>query len=138
MVIVKKKLLFLNTLSSSASADDDDFVGASTNKSKYNVKFANNSSSSKLVAIKDGNYKISFGLVNADKTKAATVTNPSAHEEDATELERLIYVKNAISSVVYADILENVDLEYVVNGKMSILCLPLVSRINGFFHFWGI
>ena len=106
-----------NTLLTSASEDDDDFVGVSTAKSKYNVKFANNSSSSKLVTIKDGNYKISFGLVNADKTKAATITNPETHDEDATALERLIYVKNAVSSVVYEDILENVDLEYVVNGN---------------------
>ena len=49
-----------NTLSSSSSADDDDFVGVSTAKSKYNVKFANNSSSSKLVTIKDGNYGYTY------------------------------------------------------------------------------
>ena len=63
-----------NTLSDSSAADSDDVTGVATNKGKHTVKFANNSNSSKLVAIKQGNYKISFNLVGANKSKAATMS----------------------------------------------------------------
>ena len=106
-----------NTLASSSASDSDDIAGVATSKGKHTIKFANNSNSSKLVAIKQGNFKISFNLVGANKSKGMTVTNPEAHSEDATELERLTVVKKAVSSVMYEDILDGVDLEYVVNGN---------------------
>ena len=106
-----------NTLSESAAVDSDDVVGVATSKGKHTVKFANNSNSSKLVAIKQDNYKISFNLVGANKSKAATVTNPTEHAEEATELEKITVLNKMISSVKYADILAGVDLEYVVSGN---------------------
>ena len=106
-----------NTLASSSASDSDDIAGVATSKGKHIIKFANNSNSSKLVAIKQGNYKISFNLVGANKSKGITVTNPEAHSEDATELERLTVVKKSVSSVMYEDILDGVDLEYIVNGN---------------------
>ena len=75
-----------NTLADSLAADSDDVVGVATSKGKHTVKFANNSNSSKLVAIRQDKYKISFNLVGANKSKAATVTNPTEHAEDATEI----------------------------------------------------
>ena len=42
-----------NTLVSSAAEDDNDFSGVATSKGKLNIKFANNSSSSKILAIKE-------------------------------------------------------------------------------------
>lgn len=106
-----------NTLASSSASDSDDVAGVATSKGKHTIKFANNSNSSKLVAIKQGNYKISFNLVGANKSKGISVTNPEAHSDDATDLERLTVVKKAVSSVIYEDILDGVDLEYVVNGN---------------------
>lgn len=106
-----------NTLSGSSASDSDDIAGVATNKGKHAVKFANNSNSSKLVAIKQDKYKISFNLVGANNNKAATVTNPAAHSEDATELEKITVLNKMISSVKYADILDGVDLEYVVSGN---------------------
>lgn len=106
-----------NTLSDSSAADSDDVVGVATSKGKHTVKFANNSNSSKLVAIKQDKYKISFNLVCANKSKAATVTNLAAHAGDATELEKITVLNKMISSVKYSDILAGVDLEYVVSGN---------------------
>ena len=106
-----------NTLSGSSAADSDDVAGVATSKGKHTVKFANNSNSSKLVAIKQYKYKISFNLVGANKSKAATVTNPTEHAEDATELQKITVLNKMISSVKYADILDGVDLEYVVSGN---------------------
>ena len=106
-----------NTLADSLAADSDDVAGVATSKGKHTVKFANNSNSSKLVAIRQDKYKISFNLVGANKSKAATVTNPTEHAEDATELEKITVLNKMISSVKYADILDGVDLEYVVSGN---------------------
>jgi len=106
-----------NTLSNSSATDSDDFAGVATSKGKHTVKFANNSNSSKLVAIKQNNYKISFNLVGANKSKAAMITNPTEHKEDATELEKITVLNKMISSVKYADILAGVDLEYIVSGN---------------------
>ena len=106
-----------NTLSDSSAVDSDDITGVATSKGKHTVKFANNSNSSKLVAIKQDKYKISFNLVGANKSKAATVTNPAEHAGDATELEKITVLNKMISSVKYTDILSGVDLEYVVSGN---------------------
>ncbi|MBQ3489715.1 MAG: DNRLRE domain-containing protein, partial [Clostridia bacterium] len=104
-----------NTLVSSAAADEEDISGFATVKGPMQIKFANNGSSSKLIAVKNEKYKLSFGLVGADNSKAATVVNPET-EEAETELERLIHVKKSVSSVLYRDILENIDLEYTLRG----------------------
>ena len=106
-----------NTLFESSASDSDDVAGVATNKGKHTVKFANNSNSSKLVAIKQDKYKISFNLVDANKSKVAKVTNPTEHADDVTELEKITVLNKMISSVKYADILEGVDLEYVVSGN---------------------
>jgi hypothetical protein len=92
-----------NTLSESSAADSDDVAGVATSKGKHTVEFANNSNSSKLVAIKQDKYKISFNLIGANKSKAAMVTNPAEHAEDATELEKITVLNKMISSVKYAD-----------------------------------
>ena len=106
-----------NTLIASNASGNDDISGVATTNGKINVKFANSSNSSKLIAIKTDDYKISFGLVGANSAKGITVSNPEPLGEDISELERLLDVKKSISSVVYNDILENTDLEYIVSGN---------------------
>ena len=106
-----------NTLIASNASGNDDVSGVATTAGKINVKFANSSKSSKLVAIKTDDYKISFGLVGANSAKGITVRNPEPLGEDVSELERLLDVKKSISSVVYNDILENTDLEYIISGN---------------------
>ena len=106
-----------NTLIASNASGNDDVNGVATTTGKINVKFANSSNSSKLVAIKTDDYKISFGLVGANSAKGITVNNPEALGEDVSELERLLSVKKSVSSVIYNDILENTDLEYIVSGN---------------------
>ena len=123
-----------NTLASSSASGSDDVAGVATSKGKHTIKFANNSNSSKLVAIKQGNYKISFNLVGANKSKGITVTNPETHSDDATELERLTVVKKAVSSVVYEDILDGVDLEYVVNGNNLKENIIVKNKANAYIY----
>jgi len=106
-----------NTLVDDVKKSDDDISGSSTSKGKWNVKFANNSSSSKLMEIKEENYKVSFHLVGANKSKAASITNPSLSEEGLSTLEQITMVKKGVSSVKYAEILDGVDLEYVMIGN---------------------
>lgn len=107
-----------NTLVSSVAKSSEDITGVSNKQGKLSIKFANNSNSSKLFAIKDGNYQISFHVVNANKSKAASVMNPDTNvDTNATLLEQITTVKKGTSRVIYADILDNVDIEYVVIGN---------------------
>ena len=109
-----------NTLVSSAANGNDDVNGYETSNLKRSIKFANNSNSSKLLTIKDDNYKINFGLIGANGVKGITVTNPQEVDSSTTKLEQLTIVKKNVSSVIYEDILTDVDLQYIVNGYLNI------------------
>lgn len=69
------------------------------------------------MTIKDDNYKINFGLIGANGVKGITVTNPQGVDSSTTKLEQLTIVKKNVSSVIYEDILTDVDLQYVVIGN---------------------
>ena len=106
-----------NTLSASGAQDADDYEGVEAANGNRSIKFAQNSNAAGLLTIKEGSYKIRFSLAEANKSKAAVITNPSSHAEDATTLEKITEVKKGVSSVLYEDILDGVDLEYVVIGN---------------------
>lgn len=106
-----------NTLSASDAKDSDDYAGVEAKNGSRSVKFANNSNAAGLLTIKDGSYQIRFSLVDANKSKAAMVQNPGAHSEDDSALEKITDVKKGVSRVLYEDILDGVDLEYVVIGN---------------------
>ncbi len=106
-----------NTLVSSAANGNDDVNGYETSNLKRSIKFANNSNSSKLLTIKDDNYKINFGLIGANGVKGITVTNPQEVDSSTTKLEQFTIVKKNVSSVIYEDILTDVDLQYIVIGN---------------------
>ena len=106
-----------NTLSASDANGDDDFAGVEAKNGNRSIKFAGNSNAAGLLTIKDGSYQIRFSLVDANKSKAAMVKNPEAHAEDASALEKITDVKKGVSRVLYEEILDGVDLEYVVIGN---------------------
>ena len=108
---------FDNTLVYSAASSDDEVNGYETSNNKRSIKFANNSNSSKLLTIKDDKYKINFGLVGANGTKGVTVINPKESDPNETKLEQITVVKKNISSVVYEDVWDSVDLQYIVIGN---------------------
>jgi len=106
-----------NTLLSSAAINAEDICGYEASNRIRSIKFANNSNSSKLLAMKEGSYQISFGAVGVNKSRAATVTNPDENDNYTTKLEKLTVVKKNVSSVTYAGIWDHVDLQYVIVGN---------------------
>ena len=83
------------------------------------VKFAKNTNASKTVAVKQGNYQFSFGLIDANKQKAAVVTNPEEPEyhSSVTKFEQLSTLTKLISRVRYEDAYSDTDMEYVLVGN---------------------
>ena len=69
------------------------------------VRFAENGNSHKLLELSQGDYNIRFGISSSAKSSSGAVVNPG-NSNDKTELTKLS------SGVYYAEVLENVDLEY--------------------------
>ncbi len=99
-----------NTLSDSAAEDSDDIDGFAPKNNDTKIKFAKKSNSSKILALKYGDARISFSL-NGDKNKVSAVTSKSEISEDDP------YALPDLSSrVTYADIFDGIDLIYDMNG----------------------
>ena len=63
----------------------------------------------------DGNRKITLSLDGARKKTVGTVTNTNAEfDESATKLQKMMTLDKLSSKILYADILDGIDLEYVV------------------------
>ena len=88
------------------------------------IKFAKKiNGSSTLFTLHDGDTKITLNLIGAEKGTKGSVTNGSDAEED-TELQKMMSLEKISSSIVYKDILDGVDLEYVaysMNVKENII-----------------
>ncbi len=82
-------------------------------KIKFSKKITGNSS---LFTLHDGNTKITVSLVGAIKGTSGTVTN-GEDAEDLTELQKMMNLEKLSSSVIYEDILEGTDLEYIVSAS---------------------
>lgn len=78
---------------------------------KFAKKITGNHS---LYTLHDGSYKITIGLVNANKKVEGVVNNHVSSEEGMTKLQKLIHIDNISSDITYPDILNGVDLEYVI------------------------
>ena len=88
------------------------------------IKFAKKiNGSSTLFTLHDGNTKITLNLIGAEKGTKGKVTNGSDTEED-TELQKMMNLEKLSASILYEDILDGVDLEYVaysMNVKENII-----------------
>ncbi|MBQ1261171.1 MAG: DNRLRE domain-containing protein, partial [Clostridia bacterium] len=80
------------------------------------VKFAKKiTGNESLFTLHDGNTKITLSLIGAEKGTKGAVTNREDSKED-TELQKMMNLENLTSSVIYKDILDGTDLEYVVES----------------------
>lgn len=82
------------------------------------IKFAKKITGNEvLFTLHDGSRKITMSLNNASKKTTGSVTNTSTEfDSDASELQKLMTLDNLSSQILYPDILEGVDLEYVVES----------------------
>ena len=107
----------------------DNTLGESGNEyatSNAKIKFAKKiTGNQNLFTLHDGKYKITMSLDGAIKKTPGTVTNTQTEfGEDATQLQKMMTLDKLSAKIMYADILDGVDLEYVlesVNIKENII-----------------
>lgn len=82
------------------------------------IKFAKKITGNEtLFTLHDGNRKITMSLDGAIKKTAGQVTNTETEfDGNATKLQKLMTLDNLSSRIMYEDILDGVDLEYVVES----------------------
>ena len=87
--------------------------GSEYSNENARIKFAKKiNGSSILFALHDGNAKITLNLIGAQKgTKGEVVNGNDAAEE--TELQKMMNLENISASIIYKDIIDGVDVEYV-------------------------
>ena len=84
-------------------------------KIKFSKKVTGNEN---LFTLHDGEAKIEMGLVGAiKKTEGKVVTDYSTDEKETTTLGKLTNLEKLTSVIVYENILDGVDLEYVVKSN---------------------
>ena len=88
------------------------------------IKFAKKiNGSATLFALHDGNTKLTFDLVGANKGTLGFVSNNSDADCE-TELQKMMNLEKLSSSILYEEILDGVDIEYVaqsLNVKENII-----------------
>ena len=109
--------------------DIDNTLGDSGNEyatPNAKIKFAKKiTGNQNLFTLHDGKYKITMSLDGAIKKTPGTVTNTQTEfGEDTTQLQKMMTLDKLSAKIMYADILDGVDLEYVlesVNVKENII-----------------
>lgn len=86
-------------------------ISTKDSRVKFAKKITGNES---LYTIHNGHYKVTVGLKGAQKKVEGIISNNSASEEGMTKLQKLMNIDNISSSITYSDILDGVDLEYVL------------------------
>ena len=93
-------------------AKSGDEYATSDARVKFSKKITGNET---FFTLHEGNHKITFGLSGAiKKTRGEVIENTTEHPEDATQLQKMMTLDKLNSCILYADILEGVDLEYIV------------------------
>ena len=112
-----------NTLSASGSE-----YSTGDARIKFAKKITGNES---LFTLHDGNSKIVMSLDGAEKKTTGTVTNQNTeYGSTATQLQKLMTLDKLSSKIVYSNILDGVDLEYIVfssNVKENIIVKKKLS-----------
>ena len=92
--------------------------GSEFSTSNARIKFAKKiTGNENLFTLHDGNRKITMSLNNAVKKTTGAVTNyVTEFDSEATKLQKLMTLDNLSSEILYADILDGVDLQYVVES----------------------
>ena len=92
--------------------------GTEFTTSNARIKFAKKiTGNENLFTLHDSNRKITMSLNNAIKKTTGAVTNHTTEfDSEATQLQKLMTLDNLSSEILYADILDGVDLQYVVES----------------------
>ncbi|MBR2971776.1 MAG: hypothetical protein IKC61_02475 [Clostridia bacterium] len=91
--------------------------GGEYSNASASVKFAKKiTGNHTLFTLHDGDTKITLSLIDAVKGTVGSVKNNSDAEE-TTKLQKMINLEKLSSSIMYKDILDGTDLEYVVYSK---------------------
>lgn len=107
-----------NSNQQSTAADDIENTALKAAKSETNIKFAKNSNSSSLVKITNGKKSIKLTLVGSLKTEVK-IENQSAKKSNQNRkltIDEAAKLNNFESSAIYENILENIDLQYILRG----------------------
>lgn len=82
------------------------------------IKFAKKvTGNGSLFTLHDGNRKITMSLEGAIKKTAGQVTNPTTDwDENTPKLQKMMTLDKLSSRILYEDILDGVDLEYVIES----------------------
>lgn len=104
------------TFSSIVTRDPEDFAGAINAESDIAIKLANNTSSNNLLRIQKDGTVISLHLVGANKSKAIEL-HPTEAEPTGNDIDSATTLHKFSSGAVYRDILDGVDLEYIILGS---------------------
>lgn len=92
--------------------------GSDYSTTNARVKFAKKTTGNNvLFTLHDGKYKITIALEGANKKVNGQVTNTNTEfDETATELQKMMTLDKLSSRILYPDILNGVDLEYVIDS----------------------
>ena len=91
--------------------------GAEFSSSDARIKFAKKiTGNSSLFTLHDGSSKITLSLIGAEKGTVGEVRNSEDAKTD-TELQKMMHLEKLSASVIYRDILDGVDIEYVAHSK---------------------
>ena len=95
-------------------SDVDSEYSTSNARIKFSKKITGNGT---LFTLHENNTKITLSLIDAvKKTEGRVTRDHSTDEREETTLGKLANLENLTSSILYEDILEGVDLEYVVRS----------------------
>jgi len=84
-------------------------------KIKFSKKITGNEN---LFTLRDGNTKITMSLIGANKkTEGKVTTDYLSDDLEETKLGKLMNLEKLMSKVLYEDILDGVDVEYVVHSR---------------------
>ena len=103
---------------SQSSDDVEETDGYKTEAGKVNFKFAKNANQKNLVRINQGKYKLSIALQK--KNKAVEIENMesvASEDNNTDDLASQMVAENISSSVIYKNIQDGIDLQYVTSGS---------------------
>lgn len=92
-------------------SDTNGYLATKNARVKFAKKITGNES---IYTLHEGNYKITLSLNEAINKTAGVVTNHCAEDESMTQLQKLQTVDHISSTILYENILDGIDIEYVI------------------------
>ena len=106
------------TAQNESSNDVEETDGYKTAAGNVNFKFAKNANQKNLVRIEQGKYKFSLSLLKRNKNKNVEIENTETFaDENSDDPIDQMSAPNISSSVIYKNIQDGVDLQYITSGS---------------------